>query len=237
MRYLIVNADDFGQSRGINQGITQCYENGVVTSASLMVRWPAAAEACAFAKVNTELSVGLHVDLGEWRNTDGDWRPVYEVVPLDDEAAVREEVKRQVEWFKRLLGRGPSHLDSHQHVHLREPVRSVLRDMAEKLNVPLRHETAEIRYSGDFYGQSSDGSPVPEPISLDGLLNILGRLDAPITELACHPGRPDGLDTMYRSEREAEVQTLTDPRVGEALERLSIRLCSFTSVPHDLQTS
>ena len=43
-RYLIVNADDFGQSPGINRGVIEAHENGIVTSASLMVRWPAAAE-------------------------------------------------------------------------------------------------------------------------------------------------------------------------------------------------
>ena len=41
-RHLIVNADDFGQSAGINRGIIEAHEHGIVTSTSLMVRWPAA---------------------------------------------------------------------------------------------------------------------------------------------------------------------------------------------------
>ena len=41
-RAVIVNADDFGQSAGINRGIVEAHERGIVTSASLMVRWPAA---------------------------------------------------------------------------------------------------------------------------------------------------------------------------------------------------
>ena len=41
-RYLIVNADDFGMGRGVNDGIIKSHEHGIVTSASLMVRWRAA---------------------------------------------------------------------------------------------------------------------------------------------------------------------------------------------------
>src|SRR5436190_23980393 len=64
-RAVIVNADDFGQSAGINRGIIEAHERGIVTSASLMVRWPAAPAAAAYACAHRGLSVGLHVDLGE----------------------------------------------------------------------------------------------------------------------------------------------------------------------------
>ena len=63
-RWVIVNADDFGRSRGVNRGIVEAHERGIVTSASLMVRWAAAADAAAYARMRPELSVGLHVDLG-----------------------------------------------------------------------------------------------------------------------------------------------------------------------------
>lgn len=49
-RFLIVNADDFGQSPGVNRGIIEAHEHGIVTSASLMVRWPAATEAAAYGR-------------------------------------------------------------------------------------------------------------------------------------------------------------------------------------------
>jgi predicted glycoside hydrolase/deacetylase ChbG (UPF0249 family) len=49
-RQLIVNADDFGQSAGVNRGVIEAHENGIVTSASLMVRWPDAADAARYAR-------------------------------------------------------------------------------------------------------------------------------------------------------------------------------------------
>src|SRR3712207_7572277 len=78
-RYLIVNADDFGRSFGVNRGIIEAHENGIVTSASLMVRWPAAAAAAAYAKERPGLGLGLHLDLGEWAYKAGAWPAVYEV--------------------------------------------------------------------------------------------------------------------------------------------------------------
>src|SRR5437762_1183195 len=121
-RFLIVNADDFGLSAGVNRGIIEAHERGIVTSASLMVRWPAVAAAAAYAREHPALGVGLHLDLGEWEYSNGDWVARYEVVPLDDAAAVAAEAGRQLAAFRGLMGRDPDHLDSHQHVHLRGAV-------------------------------------------------------------------------------------------------------------------
>src|SRR5512139_2379959 len=230
-RYVIVNADDFGQSAGVNRGVIVAHELGIVTSASLMVRWPAAAAAAAYGRAHTELSLGIHMDLGEWVYRNDTWMPLYEVVSMEDERAVTAEVRRQLEVFQRLVGREPTHLDSHQHVHLREPVRAAMTDVARELGVPLRRLSAGVRYCGDFYGQTEMGMPWPDGISAARLLSILSALPPGVTELSCHPGDGDDLDTMYRAERTREVQALCDPAVRAALAAMGIRLCSFAEVP------
>jgi chitin disaccharide deacetylase len=229
-RWLIVNADDFGQSHGVNQGIVDAHERGIVTSASLMVGWPAAAEAAAYARLRPALSVGLHVDLGEWIRRDGAWQPLYTAVALDDPAATSDEIARQVLRFRELLGRDPTHLDSHQHVHRREPVRSVLTALARDRGIPLREADERIRYSGAFYGQTADGDPWPDAITVAGLIRILEGLPPGLAELGCHPGFADDLDTMYREERAREVAALCDPSVRTALARLGIDLTSFAGL-------
>jgi predicted glycoside hydrolase/deacetylase ChbG (UPF0249 family) len=230
-RYLIVNADDFGMSLGINRGIIQAHEQGIVTSASLMVRWPAAEAAAAYARQRPQLSVGLHLDLGEWAYTDDQWTPLYQVVPPDDLQAVHAEAWRQLAEFRRLLGRDPTHLDSHQHVHLSEPAKSILIEMARQLNLPLRHLSGPaIRYCGDFYGQGNKGEPFPDAISVPSLLRILRTLAPGLTELACHAGYDDGLVTMYRRERRQEVLTLCNPQVRSALGSLHIELSTFAQM-------
>jgi len=228
--YLIVNADDFGRSRGVNQGVITAHERGIVTSASLMVRWPAVKPAAAYARAHPGLTVGIHVDLGEWVFREGAWLALYEVVPLDDERRVAGEVSRQLVDFRRLVGREPTHLDSHQHVHRREPVRSILLEMARQLGVPLRGYNRLVRYLGDFYGQTAEGLPLPGAISVERLIAIMNALPAGFTELGCHPGHGDDLDTIYRRERAEEVNVLCDPRVRAAIDSLGIRLCSFSAV-------
>jgi predicted glycoside hydrolase/deacetylase ChbG (UPF0249 family) len=228
-RYLIINADDFGQSAGVNRGIVKAHQQGVVTSASLMVRWPAAAEAAAYSREHPSLSLGLHLDLGEWVYRDDAWLPLYEVVPFDDPATIAEEVCRQLATFRRLAGKDPTHIDSHQHVHSQEPVRGILIETARKLDVPLRNCNPEICYCGEFYGQTAEGFPYPEGISVERLIKTLEGLPPGFTELGCHPGEGNDLDTMYRDEREEEVKVLCDTRVRAAIARLGIELCSFNS--------
>jgi predicted glycoside hydrolase/deacetylase ChbG (UPF0249 family) len=231
-KYLIVNADDFGQSEGVNRGIIIAHRRGIVTSASLMVCWPASPEAAAYAREHPSLSLGLHVDLGEKVFRAGEWVPLYTVVPLQDIAAVSEEVSHQLHVFRRLIGRNPSHIDSHQHVHLREPVRTVLVDLARQLGIPLRHCCPSVCYRGSFYGQTAEGAPLPNVISVNGLIDILQALPPGCTELGCHPADRDDLDTMYRSERLQELRVLCDQRVRTAIQTMRIQLRSFKDLPN-----
>jgi predicted glycoside hydrolase/deacetylase ChbG (UPF0249 family) len=225
-RWLIVNADDFGQSHGVNQGIIEAHERGIVTSASMMVRWPVAEEAAAYGRAEPSLSLGLHIDLGEWIFRDETWTPLYEVVPLQDSGAVAEEASHQLSTFRHLTGKDPTHMDSHQHVHLDEPARSVLLEVAAQLRVPLRHYSPRVRYRGDFYGQTSEGLRLPEAISVEALIELLASLPPGTTELSCHPGQGDDLCSMYRSERAQEVKALCDPRIRAALGAMAIELRS-----------
>jgi chitin disaccharide deacetylase len=206
------------------------HEHGVVTSASLMVRWPAAAAAAAYAREHPRLSVGLHFDLGEWAYANEAWHLVYEVVPADQPAGLEAELTRQLEAFRGLMGRDPTHLDSHQHVHRSEPVRSLVLHKAREMGIVVRDLDPVVRYCGSFYGQSDRGYPFPEGISVEALLEILHELPQGLTEMGCHPGLDDDLNSMYRDERAVECRTLCDPRVRTAIAAERILLCSF-SVP------
>ena len=229
-RSLIVNADDFGMSAGVNRGIIEAHCRGIVTSTSLMVRWGAATEAVRLSRDCPQLGMGLHIDLGEWKFQDGNWMTLYEVVSLQNRDEVSREVTRQLDRFRELTGQNPTHLDSHQHVHREEPVRSVMIEISKQTSIPLRHFSPGISYCGAFYGQAANGTPYPEGISPSAMIRVLAELSPGVTELCCHPGLDDNLETMYCRERFDEVQTLCDESVRSAIQDLGIELCRFNDL-------
>ena len=233
-RRLIVNADDYGLSEDVNFGILTAHRQGIVTSASLMVRWPSAQDAVQQAN---GLDLGLHIDLAEWAFRHGEWVLLYQRVSFNELDALKSEIRSQLDLFRSLTGRNPSHLDSHQHVHLQEPVRSLLKQVADELSVPLREMTPKIRYCGSFYGQSGKGEPCPDAISLAALIELLRDLPPGFTELACHPGNGTKLDSTYCRERALEADVLCDPRVKQTLLDENIRLCTFYDVAKTMAIS
>lgn len=229
-RALIVNADDFGQSPGINAGIIKTHRDGIVTSASLMVRWPAAPAAAAYARCHPDLSVGLHVDLGEWSQVGAEWFPRYEVIDKTDRKAVEDEILRQLDMFRTLMGRDPTHLDGHQHVQRSGHPGEILGEQAARLGVFLRGSSPAISYVGGFYGRSGSGVPYPDGVRAERLLQLIENLPPGLSELGCHPGLGTDLESDYVDERILEVKALCDPRVRRAIEQLGIELRSFASV-------
>lgn len=225
-RRLVVNADDFGLSPAVNAGVLRAHAEGIVTTASLMVRQPAAEHAVAGALAHPRLALGLHLDLGEWVRRDGGWAPAYEVVDTSDPAAVAAEFERQLERFRSLTGGEPSHLDSHQHVHREEPVRSILGVRAKELRIPLRHH-GRVRYCGAFYGRDGEGAALPEAITPERLVRLVAELPAGATELCCHPAAAPEPAAGYGAERVRELESLCDRRVRAAVRQAGVRLCTF----------
>jgi hopanoid biosynthesis associated protein HpnK len=148
MRRLIMNADDFGFTSGVNRAIVEAHTRGVVTSSTLMANGAAFAEAALLAKANPRLSVGCHVVL-----IDGE--PVLDVQKLPSLTAqghfrdglktfaaraiagrmkaeeITAEATAQIRKIQ-AAGISVSHVDTHKHTHLFPQVlRPVLRAAAE----------------------------------------------------------------------------------------------------------
>jgi predicted glycoside hydrolase/deacetylase ChbG (UPF0249 family) len=223
-RFLVVNADDLGLCATVNEGIFAAHRDGVVTSASLMVRQAAAPAAADRAGEHPRLAVGLHLDLGQWDYVHGEWIQAYSHCDLENAAGVEAECRAQLDRFRSLLGRDPTHLDSHQHVHDSEPVASVAAALAAELDVPLRGR--QVRYEGGFYGQDGKGQPYPESIAPAGFTRLVRALPAGWTEVGCHPAAGP-VPSSYDRERSTELATLRDPAARAAISDSAVELRSF----------
>lgn len=216
MKYLIVNGDDFGASRGINRGIIEAHRRGILTSTSLIVNMPWSEEAARLCRALPDLSVGLHVHImnnGGAAPTDGD--------------NFRAELDRQFLRFVEVMDRAPTHLDSHHNVHRDPRLLPHFLDLAREHGLALREHSA-VRYFSKFYGQWS-GETHPEQISVENLTRMLEtEIQEGITELSCHPGYVDpDFPSGYATERETEIRTLCDPTLQQVLAERSIQLVNF----------
>lgn len=223
IKHLIINADDFGASHGVNRGIVECHTRGVLTSTSFMVTGRAANEAVAMSRDLPNLSIGLHWDV--W----GEDEREFDTTNLP---AVREEFHRQLEEFQRLFGRLPTHIDSHRHAHRAGHLMPVFKQLVAPLGVPLRDD-GRVRFVGDFYAQWEWKVTNLEYVSVPFLETMLReKVQDGWTEFSCHPGyRSPDYTAVYLEEREAEVRTLTDPRIRHRIGELGIGLASYAEYP------
>ncbi len=219
MKFVIFNADDFGYTRGINRGIVEAHRNGVVTSTTLIVNGLATEEAVGMAAELPGLSVGLHVNFTN---------EAQRLVEFDDPKVASAEMRRQLERFVSLLGRLPTHLDSHQHVHRHPDRRELFQQLAAEHGLPLR-DTPPVVFKGGFYAQWEYGVSDPSKVSVEALEGMIrDEVEDGITEMSCHPGYFDeAMEIVYHRDRETELRTLCHPRVREVLREEGIRLIGF----------
>ena len=249
-RLLIVNADDLGRTAGINEGILAAHRDGIVSSATLMVGYPAAAEAAAALSGHPGLGVGLHVQLTGGRPTlpvervpslvDGEGRlPRHpERIAGFEPADVLAEVENQLALFHDHLGRAPTHLDSHHHSHRVPVVLEALVEVARRHRLPVRNSSPAIARRLHEAGVTTTDVFVErffgDDTGFDALLAVLDELAPGSTELMCHPARVDDelrIDSTYTDARERELATLTDPAARRAVDDRGLRLITFAELP------
>ncbi|HBH01669.1 MAG TPA: hypothetical protein DDZ42_07055 [Candidatus Rokubacteria bacterium] len=243
MRRLIVNADDFGLTRGVSAGILAAGRHGIVTSTTLLATADVARDLLAELR-DSGLGVGLHVNLtlgrpltGRSSLTDAAGRFVRDARAAAARAAagdVRREIDAQIERFAALLGRPPTHLDTHHHVGLHAPVGEVVLAAARRLGVAVRSQdaaarararSAGLRTPDHFFGESG-------PDAYWSAARTLARLRAlppGVSEFMAHPGRfdEDLAYSRYGRQRETELVGLGGPAARAAAAALGVGLCHF----------
>jgi hypothetical protein len=248
MKCLIVNADDFGFSQPINEGICEAYTQGVVTDTSVLVRSPYALHALVLAK-QAGLAAGLHIDfvtpfaqasspefgpggrlLEELVNREFK-NEIRSVFTCEELLKIRDEMRKQIDDFRKMAGRLPSHLDYHYGLHYLPDVMAIYLFVAEEYKLAVRWGTqyagnnplvlAPARLCDRFRGVENDGVAL-----------FLSQLEQPwegTLEVLCHPGyyTPEGLHDSYNLEREHELRTLTSPELKAGIEGMGVQLVNY----------
>lgn len=251
-RLLIVNADDFGRTAGINAGILAAHRNGIVTSATLMVAYPSAAEAAAMLGETPDLGVGLHVAL-----TGGPPVSRPELLPSLVDAGgllprrpellagaepdeMLQEVRAQLQRFRDLTGRDPTHLDSHHHSQRLPAVFDAMAMVARETALPMRRVAPgtgeEVRLAGVATTDAFVDRFYGEEATLEVLLRLLRDVGAGSTEVMCHPARVDEelrASSTYVADRERELAALSHPDALAAVREEGLRLVHFGKLDGD----
>ncbi|MFH1694789.1 MAG: ChbG/HpnK family deacetylase [Patescibacteria group bacterium] len=210
MRYLIINADDFGYSFSVNKGIIEAHTDGVVTSTTVLVDAIAAEEAAKLTQYK-DLSVGLHF------------------FP-DDLDKAGEELERQVEKFESFLGRKPDHIDTHKMEPTDdERVEKVLREYSQEHRTPIRG--FGVKWISSFYGT---GEQKEELVSVNELKSAIDEATEEYNEVMCHVGYSDDYlreKSSYNDNREKELATIKSPEIREYIEsKEDLELCNWNLV-------
>jgi chitin disaccharide deacetylase len=134
LKYLIPNADDFGYTRDVNEGIIHAHRQGILTATTLMATGAAFDHAVALAHQNPGLDVGVHLVLV---GSDGFPPTVARLIGelVAGRIRVYDELSAQVRKVRE-AGIRPSHLDTHKHTHLLPPVLDAVARIASEFQIP-----------------------------------------------------------------------------------------------------
>lgn len=133
MRKLVVNADDFGFTSDVNQGIVQAHREGILTATTIMSCGAAFDHAVRLARENPTLDVGVHLVLVGQPPFPKTVAQLIRAVALK-RIRIYDELKAQV---RRVIDSGiePSHLDTHKHTHLLPPVLNAVARISEEFKI------------------------------------------------------------------------------------------------------
>ncbi|MEO3988919.1 chitin disaccharide deacetylase [Pseudocitrobacter cyperus] len=249
-RLLIVNADDFGLSKGQNYGIIDACKNGLVTSTTALVNGLAIEHAAQLSRCTPELAVGMHfvLTLGEplsdmpglaregklgkwiWQMAENDTLPLEEIA---------HELVCQYDRFVAIFDHPPTHIDSHHHVHMIPQIYPLVAKFALEKGVALRIDrsiplvegaTDGVRssagFSSAFYGEA-----ISEALFLK-VLDKSAQHDEPSLEVMCHPAFIDQtvMGSAYCYPRLTELDVLTSPSLKYAIAERGYRLGTYRDV-------
>lgn len=238
--YLIMNADDFGMTKSVNDGIIYAYQNGIIRSTTAMCNMPYLKEAAVLKKQNPGLGVGLHLTIsagdpllkthktlvdqnGSFYHKSSIIREKTDMDPKE----VSAEFEAQIQMFIDTFGCLPDHIDGHHGCIMFDHIWPCTKKLADQYGLRIRRKTDPILYYDYFYQDKVNAGHFKEVIK-----RYLDK-DAYGLEIGCHPGFVDYelyKGSSYNIQRLHEIEVLTDKNIMSFLEENKIILSSYSDI-------
>lgn len=231
---LIVNADDFGYTPGISNGIIHGYKNGIITSTTVLTNIPDIEEDCLKLLELDNIGIGLHLNLTLEKpltngktiqdNTGYFYDRKHLLFDQLDLIEVETEFRAQINQFIKLFNRLPDHLDSHHSIHDHPVLLSITQKLMQEYNLPARR-LSSVTFIGQFFAKEIT------PLHLISILKSNSNEDC--IEIMCHPGFNDNHlehKSSYNKDRQNELETLCSPDVIEYIKKEKIELTHYGKI-------
>lgn len=268
---VIINADDYALTTATSRAILQAHREGVVTSTSVLVLGPAFRETAAWLTHEPALGVGVHLaavgedpplaapekipSLCAHGKLAPSWRTFLARALRGkiDPAHVEHEFSLQIQAVLD-VGLQPTHLDTHQHLHIWPAVGEVVLRLCRRFGIPAirvprarrgRPQSTMVDWLGRRLGARAQAAGLRYPRQAGGfdqagamtkqkLVTLLQRaVNAGSFEIAVHPGSaidPDRARYRWGYKWSDELDALVDPDVRKAAERLGLKLGSYADL-------
>lgn len=217
MIQLIVNADDFGWTRDVNDGIVHANRNGILTATTLMAGGTEFDHAVRLARETPSLDIGCHLTLVQ-----GASALTGKPLPKDIPSLLRAIAWRKIDIYSELsaqvrkivaAGIAPTHLDAHKHTHVLPPVASAIARIVRETGIRWVRKPFDfgglagsaswsarlmqtqrnglqhkLREAGAVTTDHFAGFALTGYLDEARLLELIATLPEGSTELMCHPG-------------------------------------------------
>lgn len=244
---LLINADDFGLSTGVNYGIQEAFQKGIVRSASLLPTGREFSHALGIVRQNPDLGVGVHLTLTHGRpvgpkpdtlvDADGNFLgrdALLKQCRQLDPRQIEREFQAQIQ---KVMDHGirPTHLDTHHNIHWTQPVLTVFLRLAAAFRLPVclvGCNEVPVAFRALPGPQLLDRSFHGEQATLQHLLEVIDsyKTNDSVVEVVTHPGYVDsGLfqDSTYHTFREMELRVLLSGELRRLIARNGVTLIGY----------
>lgn len=231
-RKLIINADDFGLTPGVSEGITHGGESGIITSTSVMMNQMMHQKITAPLHSSSPLGRGVHLNIttgfpvlppedlstlvqpdGSFLNSD----KIFDQIDRLNLIQVEKEWRAQIIGFLIKFGQ-PDHLNSHHHIHLHPRLFPIFAQIAGEMRIPIRFpiqmDPLDVSsFSDEFYGLSDRITPK----ELQANIQVLERACLRFPDYFCddfitpHLDEPEELQKYIRHLPEGITEMMCHP--------------------------